>query len=251
MAAAKSSSAFLYAIPPSGGSRLSALSVSCGCFCGQPGGQQRRAAVDGEVGVGLAERVVAIPCLVEVGERLGKVAADKRHASAVVPGLGVLEFLPAGGEQFLGPGVVRGRAPGQAEPDEDLGSMGQRPGLPYRVACPAEVGQGAAQVLMCLVETAQLPEDGGTPHEHAAGQVSARGGHRPVQQGQPLLAAAGPREGQPQGRLHVDLTLGPAGRAGQPQALPQLGDRFREVCRGRAGRYRSRGAPARRRTRWD
>ena len=83
---------------------------------------------------------------------------------------------------------------------------------------------------MGLAETAQFPEDGGTPHEHAAGQVAARGGHRPVQHGQTLLAAAGPREGRSQGRLHVDLTLGPAGRAGQPQALLQLGDRFREVA---------------------
>ena len=117
---------------------------------------------------------------------------------------------PLVANSLLGPGEVRGRAPGQAEPEEDLGSMCQRPGLPYRVACPAEVGQSAAQVLMCLVETAKVPEDGGTPHEHAAGQVSARGGHRPVQYGQTLLAAARPREGQPQGRLHVDLTLGPA-----------------------------------------
>jgi len=107
-------------------------------------------------------------------------------------------------------GVVRGRAPGETKPEKDLGSMCQRPGLPYRVACPAEVGQSAAQVLMCLVEAAQVLEDGGAPHEHAAGQVSARGRHRPVQQGQSLLAAARPREGRPQGGLHVDLTLGPA-----------------------------------------
>ena len=82
---------------------------------------------------------------------------------------------------------------------------------------------------MCLVEAAQVQEDGGAPHEYAAGRVSARGRHRPVQQGQPLLAAAGPREGRSQGRLHVDLTLGPAGRAGQPQARPQLPDRSWEI----------------------
>ena len=127
-------------------------------FRGQPGGQQCRAAVDGQIGELSRQARRNDSCLVEVSERLGKVAADKRYPSDVVPGLGVLEFLPVGGEHLLGPGVVRGRAPGQAEPDEDRGSMGQRPGLPYRVACPAEVGQSAAQVLVCLVETAQIYE---------------------------------------------------------------------------------------------
>ena len=130
VAAAKSSSAFLYAIPPSGGSPAERGVRLLRRFCGQPGGQQRRAAVDGKVGVGLAERVVAVPCLVEIGERLGKVAADQRHQPAVMPGLGVLEFLPAGGEHLLGPGVVRGRTPGQAEPEEDLRLDGSATGPP-------------------------------------------------------------------------------------------------------------------------
>ena len=179
-------------------------------FFGQPGGQQCQAAVDEELGNVLAEIVIAAACIVEVGERLGEIAADERHTCAVVPGLGEFELLPAAGEHLLGPGEFRGCAPGQAEPEEDLGSMCQRSGLPYRVGCPAEVGQSAAQVLVCLVETAKIFKDGGTPHEHPAGQVSARGGHCPVQYGQSLLAAPRPREGQPQGRLHVDLTLGPA-----------------------------------------
>ena len=125
-----------------------------------------------------------------------------------MPGLGVLEFLPAGGEQLLGTGEVRGGTPGEAEPEKDIGPKGQRPRLPYRVARPAEVGQGATQVLVCLVEAAQVLEDEGAPHEHASGQVAARGLHRPVQHGQTLLAAARPRERHPQGGLHVDLTLG-------------------------------------------
>ena len=88
-------------------------------------------------------------------------------------------------------------------------SMDQRPCLPHRVARPAEVGQSAAQVLVCLVEAAQIPEDGGAPHEHASSRAAARGRHRLVQHGQPLLAAAHPRECHAEGGLHVDLALGP------------------------------------------
>ena len=125
VAAAKSTSAFLYAIPPFGGIWLERGHGLLRCFFGQPGGQQGRAAIDDEIEVGLAERVVTIPCFVETGERLGKISADKRHTSAVVPSLGVLEFLPAGGVHLLGPGVVRSRATRQAELEEDRGSMCQ------------------------------------------------------------------------------------------------------------------------------
>ena len=94
VAAAKSSSAFLYAFPPRGGIRLSAVSRLPRRFFGEPGGQQRRAAVDGEVGVGLAERVVPIPGLVEVGKRLGQVAAGQRHQPAVVAGMAYSSSCP-------------------------------------------------------------------------------------------------------------------------------------------------------------
>ena len=65
--------------------------------------------------------------------------------------------------------------------------------------------------------------------EIPSGCVTARGLHRPVQEGQSLLAAAGPGERRPEGGLHVGLTLGPARRTGQPLPLPQLGDRAWEV----------------------
>ena len=144
------------------------LSLCCR-FCRQPGSQQSRAAVDGELGVGLAERFAASACLVEVGKRFGQVAAGQGGQPAVAAGLGVFEFLSAGREQFLGPGEIRARPPGEAEPEKDLGPPGQRPGLPYRVAGPAEIGQGAAQVLVRLVKPAQVFEDGGAPHEHPPG----------------------------------------------------------------------------------
>src|SRR5208283_1633446 len=120
--------------------------------------------------------------------------AAQRGLSAVMPGFGVLKFLPAGCEHLLGTGEVRGCPPGEAEPEQDLGSMGQRPCLPYCVARSAEVGQSAAQVLKCLVESSHVPEDGGTSHEHATCHAAARGLHCPIQHGQAVLAAARPRE---------------------------------------------------------
>ena len=82
---------------------------------------------------------------------------------------------------------------------------------------------------MGLVEAAQVLEDDGAPHEHASSQATVRGLHRPVQHSQPLPAAARPCEGEPEGSLHVGLTLGLAGRAGQPHPRPQLGDGSGEV----------------------
>src|SRR5712671_2866863 len=115
-----------------------------------------------------------------------------------MPGLGVLEFLPAGGEQLLGPGEIRRSTPGEAEREKNMRSEHQRPCLPYRVARPAEVRQGTTQVLVGLAETAHLIEHQGAPMEHAAGQATARGLHRPAQDGQPLSAMACPRERYPE-----------------------------------------------------
>ena len=126
---------------------------------GQPGGQQRRTAVDGELGKGLAERIIAVRRFVEVGERLGKVAAAQCHQPAVMPGLGVLEFLPAGGEQLLGTGEVRGGTPRETEPKKNMGPKHQRPRLPYLVARPAQVGQGTTQVVVGVAEAAQVIEE--------------------------------------------------------------------------------------------
>ena len=47
---------------------------------------------------------------------------------------------------------------------------------------------------------------------------------RLVQHGQPLLAAAVPCERDPEGRPHVDLTLGLPRRAGQDLPSSQLDD---------------------------
>src|SRR5207237_530041 len=136
-----------------------------GRLAGQSGGQQRRAAVDGQLGKGLAEFVVAIPCLVKVGQRLRKVTTAQRGQSAIMPGLRVFEFLFARREEFLGPGEVRGGPPGETEPEKDLGSMGQRPCLPHLVVRPAEVRKSSAQVLMGLVESAQVAQHVTAPHE--------------------------------------------------------------------------------------
>src|SRR5262245_8320964 len=127
-----------------------------------------------------------------------------------MPCLGVLEVLPIGCEQFLRMGEIRLRAPRETKPEKDLSSMGQRPCLPNCVARPAEVGQSAAQVLVRLVEPAQVPKDGSTPHEHAPGRTATRGFYRLVQNGQPLPAAPSPRESHSEGGLHVHLTLKPA-----------------------------------------
>src|SRR5207342_578941 len=78
-------------------------------FHGQAGGQQRRAAISGEVGVGGAERVVAAACFVEVGKRFRKVATAQRYQPEVVPGHGVIELLPGGRKQLLGVDEVCGR----------------------------------------------------------------------------------------------------------------------------------------------
>ena len=94
-------------------------------FSSQPSGQQRRAAVDGEFGDDLAERVVAVPGFIEVGERLGKVAAAQSRQPAIVPSIGVLEFLPVGCEQFFGTGEVCACPPGEAEPEKNKGSQAQ------------------------------------------------------------------------------------------------------------------------------
>ena len=82
---------------------------------------------------------------------------------------------------------------------------------------------------MRLAEAAYVVEEGGTPDEHPAGQIAVRGRYGSVQQSQTFLAAARPRERQPQGRLHVHFPLGPTGRPGQPYRLLQLGDRSWEV----------------------
>ena len=229
VAAANSSSACLNAIPPCGGTWRSAASVSRAASPARPGGQQGGAAVDGQVGVGLAERVVAVPRLVEIGERPGQVAAAEGDQAAVVPGLGVFEFLAAGRVQFLGSREVGAGPPGEAEPEIDVGPVGQRPCFPHRVPGPAQVGQGPGQVLVCLGEPAHLGQDVGAPHEHAAGHAPARGHHRPVEHGQSLAAAAHPGEREPEGGLHVDLTLRRGRRAGQPHALPELGNGSREI----------------------
>ena len=195
----------------------------------QPSGQQCQTTVNGQVEDGLAERVVAVACLVKVTKRLGKVAAAQRRQPEAVPGLGVFEFLAVGCEQRLGTGEVCACTPGETESEKDIGSMDQRSCLPYRVSRPAKIGQRAAQVLVCLAEAAHVQENVGSPHEHASGQTAVRGLHRSIQHGQPLPAAARPRERGPQGRLHVDLTVGLARCAGQPHPLPQLGDRAWEV----------------------
>jgi hypothetical protein len=79
VAAAKSSSAVLYAIPPPGRQPAKRGIGLLGRLFGQPGGQQRRAAVDGEIGKGLAQRVVAVPCFVKIGKRLEHAARSRRR----------------------------------------------------------------------------------------------------------------------------------------------------------------------------
>ena len=71
--------------------------------------------------MGRAERVVAVRCLIEVGERRGKVAANQCHEPAVMPGDGVLTFIPGDGEQLLGIGKVRSGTPRKTKGEEDMG----------------------------------------------------------------------------------------------------------------------------------
>ena len=147
-----------------------------------------------------------------------------------MPGHGVLAFLPGDGEQLLGPGNVRRGPPRETEGEEDMGPEHQRPCLPYLVARPAQQGQGTTQVVVGLAEAAHVIKDRGAPHERTSGQAAVRGRDGPVQDGQPLPAAARPGERCPEGGLHVGLALGLARRAGQPHPPSQLGNRRPEIA---------------------
>src|SRR6266567_6681986 len=120
-----------------------------------------------------------------------------------MPRVGVLEILSVSGEQLLGPGEIHSCSPGETQPEKNKGPCAERTCLPYCVARPAEVRQGAAQVLVCLVETPQGPQRAGAPHEHSPSQVAMGGCQRLIQHGQSLAAAASPCERCSEGSQHV------------------------------------------------
>jgi hypothetical protein len=82
---------------------------------------------------------------------------------------------------------------------------------------------------MGLAEAAHLIENQRTTMENPPSRAAARGLHGLVQDGQPLLTAAGPRKRYPKGGLHVGFSLGLARGAGQPYSSPQRSDRSGEV----------------------
>src|SRR5258708_951383 len=127
-----------------------------------------------------------------------------------MPGLGIFEFLSAGRVQLLGTSEICACTPYQAKPEKNEGSMRQRPRLPHRLVRPAEIMQGATEILMGLAETAHVPQYVSTPHEHAAGHTAVRAVYRPVQDGQTLLAPTRPCKRHPQACLHIDFTFASA-----------------------------------------
>ena len=82
---------------------------------------------------------------------------------------------------------------------------------------------------MCILEAAQV-------HENMARRMSTRPAMPPRETATARSRTASPcwlrplhASAMPEGGLHVGLTPGPTGRAGQPHSLPQLGDRSREI----------------------
>ena len=136
----------LYASPPSG--EPSARSFSSAASAASPAASSARSGRQRDRAWSLrACRNDSLPRRGRSAPR--KVAAAKSYTSAVVPGLGVLEFLPAGGVHLLRPANSAPR-PGQPEPE--------RPRLDVSATGPP---------ILCPLSGGSRPERGsgpGMPH---------------------------------------------------------------------------------------
>jgi hypothetical protein len=133
-----------------------------------------------------------------------------------VPGGRVLELLPGGGEQLLGPGVVGSGSAGCAEGEVDLGPQRKRACFPYRVAGTAKQRQAAHKVGKRILVPPEVVAYGGTPQQNPASEYAARLSGRLVEFRQSLSAATRPGEGDPEGGPDVGLAVGIPGVSGQP-----------------------------------